>query len=115
MVGEIEGLEMVKDVNVEFRYQRVLLGGSFLDGKKRPGKIFTSMSFEEGADCSTMAATSNTTINWNRHLLGQVRRLFKLFTIVIITLLLHSMCFCLLGLLHYGVLVLKNLLEYLFC
>lgn len=73
VVAEIERLEMVKDVNVEFRYQRVLLGGSFLDGKKRPGKIFTSMSFEGGAECSAMAATSNKTLNWNRHLLGQVR------------------------------------------
>lgn len=73
VVGEIEGLEMVKDVNVEFRYKRVLLGGSFLDGNKRPGKIFTSMSFEEGTDSSAMADTTNTTLNWNRHLLGQVR------------------------------------------
>lgn len=73
VVGEIERLEMVKDVNVEFKYQRVLLGGSFLDGKKRPGKIFTSMSFEEGTDSSPMADTSNTTLNWSRHLLAQVR------------------------------------------
>lgn len=72
VVGEIEGLEMVKDVNVELRYQRVLLGGSFPDGKKRPGKIFTSTSFEEGADHSAKAATSNTTLNWRRQLLGQV-------------------------------------------
>lgn len=60
---------MVKDVSVEFRYQRVLLGGSFLDDgeKKRPGKIFTSMSFEEGAaDDHSANATS-------RHLLAQVR------------------------------------------
>ncbi|KAG2333656.1 hypothetical protein Bca52824_004836 [Brassica carinata] len=38
VVEEIERLAMVKDVNVEFRYQRVLLGGSFLDGEKRPGR-----------------------------------------------------------------------------
>ncbi|XP_056852389.1 subtilisin-like protease SBT6.1 isoform X2 [Raphanus sativus] len=68
VVGEIERLGMVKDVSVEFRYQRVLLGGSFLDGeKKRPGKIFTSMSFEEGAaDDHSANATS-------RHLLAQTQ------------------------------------------
>ncbi|KAL1189201.1 Subtilisin-like protease SBT6.1 [Cardamine amara subsp. amara] len=79
VVGEIEKLAMVKDVNVEFKYQRVLLGGSFLDGKKRPGKIFTSMSFEDGADNSAMAATSNTTLNWNRHLLGQKTQVTSMF------------------------------------
>ncbi|EOA19869.1 hypothetical protein CARUB_v10000118mg [Capsella rubella] len=79
VVGEIEGLEMVKDVNVEFKYQRVLLGGSFPDGKKRPGKIFTSISLEEGADSSTMANTSNTTLNWGRHLLGQKTQITSMF------------------------------------
>ena len=64
---------MVKDVSVEFRYQRVLLGGSFRDGEKRPGKIFTSMSFEGGADHSSNATSS-------RRLLAQVReRLSKLY------------------------------------
>ena len=61
---------MVKDVSVEFRYQRVLLGGSFLDGEKRPGKIFTSMSFEGGADHSSNATSS-------RRLLAQVREIVK--------------------------------------
>ncbi|KAG7555853.1 Peptidase S8/S53 domain [Arabidopsis suecica] len=79
VVGEIERLEMVKDVNVEFKYQRVLLGGSFLDGKKRPGKIFTSMSFEEGSDSSPMADTSNTTLNWSRHLLAQKTQVTSMF------------------------------------
>lgn len=65
---------MVKDVSVEFRYQRVLLGGSFLDGEKRPGKIFTSMSFEGGADHSAKAAPSNAT---SRRLLAQVREIVK--------------------------------------
>ncbi|XP_010456596.1 PREDICTED: subtilisin-like protease SBT6.1 [Camelina sativa] len=79
VVGEIERLEMVKDVNVEFKYQRVLLGESFLDGNKRPGKIFTPMSFEEGTGSSAMAATSNTTLNWSRHLLSQKTQVTSLF------------------------------------
>lgn len=79
VVGEIERLEMVKDVNVEFKYQRVLLGGSFPDGKKRPGKIFTSMSFEEGTESSPMADTSNTTLNWSRHLLAQKTQVTSMF------------------------------------
>ncbi|XP_010420778.1 PREDICTED: subtilisin-like protease SBT6.1 isoform X2 [Camelina sativa] len=79
VVGEIERLEMVKDVNVEFKYQRVLLGESFLDGNKRPGKIFTPMSFEEGTGSSAMADTSNTTLNWSRHLLSQKTQVTSLF------------------------------------
>lgn len=70
VVGEIERLAMVKDVSVEFRYQRVLLGGSFRDGEKLPGKIFTSMSFEGGADHSSNATSS-------RRLLAQVREIVK--------------------------------------
>lgn len=63
---------MVKDVSVEFRYQRVLLGGSFLDGEKRPGKIFTSMSFEGGADHSSNATSS-------RRLLAQKTQVTSMF------------------------------------
>ncbi|KAL0887507.1 hypothetical protein Bca101_011490 [Brassica carinata] len=65
---------MVKDVNVEFRYQRVLLGGSFLDGKKRPRKIFTSIS-SEGDDHSAKSATCNTTL----HLLAQKTQVTSMF------------------------------------
>ncbi|CAN7114522.1 unnamed protein product [Brassica rapa subsp. narinosa] len=72
VVGEIERLAMVKDVSVEFRYQRVLLGGSFLDGEKRPGKIFTSMSFEGGADHSSNATSS-------RRLLAQKTQVTSMF------------------------------------
>ncbi|XP_050218148.1 subtilisin-like protease SBT6.1 isoform X2 [Mercurialis annua] len=41
LIGEIERLDRVKDVNLDFTYNRDLLA------KKRPGKIFTSMSFSE--------------------------------------------------------------------
>lgn len=73
LIEEIEKLESVKDVNLDFSYKRELLGG-FEDGKKRPGKIFTSMSFNEGEYYA--ATTSNSTINWGRHLLTQVRPYF---------------------------------------
>ncbi|GAB2219757.1 hypothetical protein Droror1_Dr00007394 [Drosera rotundifolia] len=57
VVEELEGLELAKDVSVEFRYTRGLLGRRGDDGgdgcvfgvgrKRRPGKIFTRMSFNE--------------------------------------------------------------------
>lgn len=75
LIGEIAKLAMVKDVNLDLSYTRDLLGsnggGAFVDGKKRPGKIFTSMSFSEGEHYA-MASTSNSTINWGRRLLMQV-------------------------------------------
>lgn len=74
LIEEIERLNLVKDVNVDLSYKRALLGGAFQDGKKRPGKMFTSMSFNDGE--YYQAATSNSTINWGRHLLMQV--LFQL-------------------------------------
>ncbi|XP_012076700.1 subtilisin-like protease SBT6.1 isoform X2 [Jatropha curcas] len=79
LIREIERLAMVKDVNVDLSYKRDILGsnsgGAFVNGKKRPGKIFTSMSFNEGYP---MAATSNSSIHWGRHLLmqSQVTSLF---------------------------------------
>ncbi|CAN1331151.1 Subtilisin-like protease SBT6.1 [Linum perenne] len=80
VVAEIEMLEMVKDVNVDFSYKRELLGvslagggcgsGSFTDGKKRPGKIFSSMSFSED-EHHPESGTSNSSINLGRQLLSQ--------------------------------------------
>lgn len=77
LIEEIERLNLVKDVNVESSYKRGLLGGAFEDGKKRPGKIFTSMSFNEGEHYT--ATTSNSTINWRRHLLMQRSQVTSLF------------------------------------
>lgn len=77
LIEEIERLNLVKDVSVDSSYKRGLLGGAFEDGKKRPGKIFTSMSFNEGEHYT--ATTSNCTINWRRHLLMQVFIFFFFF------------------------------------
>lgn len=57
---------------MDLSYKRELLaGGAFEDAKKRPGKIFTSMSVDDG-EYYAAASTSNSTINWRRHLLMQV-------------------------------------------
>lgn len=77
MIEEFGKLELVKDVWADLSYHRSLLEkgngrvGAFVDGKKRPGKIFTSMSFTEGENY-VAAATSNMTLNWKRDLLMQV-------------------------------------------
>lgn len=52
VIGEIEGLTRVKDVFVDSSYLRSLFfdgrqKNDFMNLKKRPGKIFTSPSFEE--------------------------------------------------------------------
>ncbi|CAI0390007.1 unnamed protein product [Linum tenue] len=78
VVAEIEKLEMVKDVNVDVSYKRELLGVS--DGRKRPGKIFTSMSFsEEEEPRHAVAETSNSSIHWGRELLAQKSQVTSLF------------------------------------
>ncbi|KAD6795131.1 hypothetical protein E3N88_06027 [Mikania micrantha] len=81
LITEFESLGMVKDVTVDSSYQlRNLLGrnekeheriGSFFDGKKRPGKIFTSMSFGE--------CEENQTIEWRRELLSHKSQVTSLF------------------------------------
>ncbi|GFS41015.1 SITE-1 protease [Actinidia rufa] len=79
LIGEVEKLELVKDVWADSSYHRGLFGektkgfekvGAFVDGKKRPGKIFTAMSFSEGPE-TCVAATSNVSISWKRQLLMQ--------------------------------------------
>ncbi|KAL3839876.1 hypothetical protein ACJIZ3_024467 [Penstemon smallii] len=50
LIGEFGKLDLVKDVHLDLSYQRGVLDekvGAFLDGKKRPGKIFSAMSFDE--------------------------------------------------------------------
>lgn len=87
MIGEIQRLGLVKDVNADFSYRRRdLLAkktrsrsrststssarvGAFVDGKKRPGKIFSAMSFSEGEYHSPI---SNSSIRWGRQLFMQV-------------------------------------------
>nr|XP_043625245.1 subtilisin-like protease SBT6.1 isoform X2 [Erigeron canadensis] len=83
VIKEFEKLKMVKDVSVDSSIQlRNLLGGdekgkdvrigAFSDGKKRAGKIFTSMSFSEKDD------DSNYTIHWGRELLSGVKKSYML-------------------------------------
>lgn len=80
LIEELEKLDLVKDVYVDMSYQRSLLGklksrermGAFVDGRKRPGKIFTSMSFGDGESFVAAAITANSSINWSRNLLSQV-------------------------------------------
>lgn len=80
LIEELEKLELVKDVYVDMSYERGLLGklksrermGAFVDGRKRPGKIFTSMSFGDGESFVAAATTANSRINWSRSLLSQV-------------------------------------------
>jgi membrane-bound transcription factor site-1 protease len=82
VVGEIGKLGLVKDVNLDLSYRRDLLGeekrararvGAFVDGKKRPGKIFTAMSFSEGeGEGECHSAISNASVKLGRQLLIQV-------------------------------------------
>lgn len=80
LIEELGRLELVKDVSADLSYQRSLLGkgrsrermGAFVDGRKRPGKIFTSMSFSEGESFVAAATSINTTISWRRNLLMEV-------------------------------------------
>lgn len=77
LIEEIEELELVKDVNVDASHVRGLLTedggrvGAFVDGKKRPGKIFTSMSFKEGGG-EHYTAITNASNRWGRHLSMEV-------------------------------------------
>lgn len=77
LIGEFEKLELVKDVSLDLSYQRGVLEekavGAFVDGKKRPGKIFTAMSFGEGENSTAAVAnTSGVRISRRRNLMMQV-------------------------------------------
>ena len=73
----------MKDVNVDVTYRRDFLNegrrdkdGAFVDGEKRPGKIFTSMSFSDDdgdGDGQYYTAITNSSIDWGRQLLSQVK------------------------------------------
>lgn len=82
LIGKLETLELVKDVSLDLSYKFGLLEekennnggrvGAFVDGKKGPGKIFTSMSFSEMEENHhAVASTSNMTIRWSRNLMMQ--------------------------------------------
>lgn len=76
LIGEFGELALVKDVSLDLSYQRRVLqdrvAGAFVDGRKRPGKIFTSMSFGEAENLATEVNTSGVHISWRRNLMMQV-------------------------------------------
>lgn len=89
VIGEIEGLSRVKDVSVDVTYARSLFEdklereSGFCETKKRPGKMFTRMSFDEkeergGVECYS-SSLSNQTISWRRHLMGERSQVTSLF------------------------------------
>uniref|UniRef100_A0A2N9IUL8 Uncharacterized protein n=1 Tax=Fagus sylvatica TaxID=28930 RepID=A0A2N9IUL8_FAGSY len=87
LIGEIRKLELVKDVNADLSYRRRdLLAkkrrikgrakiGAFVDGKKRPGKIFTAMSFSEAEG----EPISNSSVRLGRQLFMQRSQVTSLF------------------------------------
>nr|GMD64086.1 subtilisin-like protease SBT6.1 [Ipomoea batatas] len=82
LIEKFTNLKLVKDASLDLSYQRGVLGkkndriGAFFDGKKRPGKIFTAMSFSEG-ERNIVSNTSNMEISWNRELLMQAKALWS--------------------------------------
>ncbi|OVA20347.1 Peptidase S8/S53 domain [Macleaya cordata] len=79
LIKDFGKLGLVKDVSVDLSYSRSLFankGGSFVDGNKRPGKIFTSMSFSDGEYHSGL---SNSSISWKRKLMMERSQVTSLF------------------------------------
>ncbi|KAJ8425528.1 hypothetical protein Cgig2_013255 [Carnegiea gigantea] len=89
VIGEIESLSRVKDVSVDVTYARSLFEdklereSGFCETKKRPGKMFTRMSFDEkeerGGVEGYSSSLSNQTISWRRHLMGERSQVTSLF------------------------------------
>jgi membrane-bound transcription factor site-1 protease len=83
IIEEIKKLGLVKYVSLDMSYKRGLMKhesdkvGSFFDGNKKPGKIFTKMSFceaeeEQEQDTVNNNHNHNSSIKWGRQLLFQV-------------------------------------------
>lgn len=87
VIDEIERLKGVRDVHADSSYSRRSLfvedanasenDGNFFCPKKRPGKVFTPMSFEEEED-GDRSPLVNASINWKRKLMMEVESLFRL-------------------------------------
>lgn len=84
MVDEIRNLGSVKYVSLDVSYKRGLMTkdqgrnkkvGTFEDGmKKRPGKIFTAMSFcEAEEEDEKNVGNRSGSVKWGRELLMQVK------------------------------------------
>ncbi|KAG0503484.1 hypothetical protein HPP92_003556 [Vanilla planifolia] len=83
LIQEIERLGRVKDVFVDSSYSRSLFfdgGGKsgFLDEKKRDGKIFTSMSFDEG-EVRGRGPVVNDSLRLERKLMAERSQVTSLF------------------------------------
>lgn len=85
LIREFGKLELVKDVHLDLSYQRGILNldeeggvGAFVDGKKRPGKIFTAMSFGE-EDNAAPPNISGAMTSWRRNLMMQVGLFFSIY------------------------------------
>ncbi|GAB2268270.1 Membrane-bound transcription factor site-1 protease [Dionaea muscipula] len=85
LIDEIEKLESIKDVSVDLSYTRSLFErksdrvGAFGDEKKRPGKIFTRISFDEDDEEAYGPLISNGTVGWRGRLLLQRTQVTALF------------------------------------
>jgi membrane-bound transcription factor site-1 protease len=79
VVDEIRKLGSVKYVSLDMSYKRGLMNdqrdedkvGAFADGEKRPGKIFTKMSFCEAEE--QHPTNRSDSFKWGRELLMQVK------------------------------------------
>lgn len=78
VIEEIKKLGLVKYVSLDMSYKRGLMKhrndkvGSFVDGNKRPGKIFTRMSFCDAEEQEDDFVKRNDSIKLGRELLIQV-------------------------------------------
>ncbi|XP_027358278.1 subtilisin-like protease SBT6.1 isoform X3 [Abrus precatorius] len=87
LVEEIRKLGLVKYVNLDMSYKRGLMNhqrdkvGAFHNGKKRPGKIFTTMSFceAEGEEKEENSGNRSSSIKWGRKLLMQRSQVTSMF------------------------------------
>ncbi|XP_078169721.1 SITE-1 protease [Carex rostrata] len=90
VIAAIQGLDRIRDVHVDSTYKRELFeadqdgGSQFKFGsERRPGKLFTRMSFEEereeGGSKAVWSAYSNSSLSWKRKLMMQRSQVTSLF------------------------------------
>lgn len=85
LVEEFQQLELVKDVWVDSSYSRDVLlvnegarkDGTLEEEKKKPGKLFTSMSFEE-VDAE-YGPSGNSSVSWTRKLMMERSQVTSMF------------------------------------
>ncbi|XP_058763915.1 subtilisin-like protease SBT6.1 isoform X1 [Vicia villosa] len=85
LIDEIKKLGLVKYVSLDVSYKRGLLKhesdkvGSFVNGNKRPGKIFTKMSFCDADEHVEDSIHRNGSLKWGRDLLSQRSQVTSMF------------------------------------